>query len=270
MQSFASGALQRKFAKKEGSWAFMQPILSSKVSMYNSLLLFCCKNHLFCAPMFPHRYCLVTLETGEESQMRESLAGTAWPELERDKKRILADHKWLRGKWRLHERREVSKYCEEERTRSLFCSRHDVWELYGWPYLLPNETDKWGGDELSRCKNSAMACKLRTGNCNTAPMNVSFATVVMISLMQTVADKFITVFSRKVTPVINHFLRKYLLSLFVINGSRWLMPCWDNMVTGLSQVMAGTGPEVLHVESINDQHGDNITRRVANDIIQAR
>ena len=107
MQSFASGALQRKFAKKEGSWAFMQPILSSKVSMYNSLLLFCCKNHLFCAPMFPHRYCLVTLETGEESQMRESLAGTAWPELERDKKRILADHKWLRGKWRLHERREV-------------------------------------------------------------------------------------------------------------------------------------------------------------------
>ena len=42
------------------------------------------------------------------------------------------------------------------------------------------------------------------------------------------------------------------------------------MVTALSQEMAGTGPEVLHVESINDLHGDNITRRVANDIIQAR
>ena len=265
MQSFAGGALQRKFAKKEGSWAFMQPILSSKVFMCNSLLLFCCKNHVFCAPMFPHRYCLVTLETGEpDERITDSPGGLGW-----DKKRILADHKWLRGKWRLHERREVSKYCEE-RNRSLFCSRHDVWELYGWPYLLPNETDKWGGDELSRSKNSAMACKLRTGNCNTAPMNVSFATVVMISLMQTVADKFITVFSRKVTPVINHFLRKYLLSLFVIkNGSRWLMPCWDNLVTGLSQEMAGPGPEVLHVESINDLHGDNITRRVANDIIQA-
>ena len=32
IQSFA-GALQRKFANWEGSWAFMQPILSSKISI---------------------------------------------------------------------------------------------------------------------------------------------------------------------------------------------------------------------------------------------
>ena len=47
------------------------------------------------------------------------------------------------------------------------------------------------------------------------------------------------------------------------------------MVTGLvPQVMASAaifpGPEMLHVESINDQQGDNITWRVANDIILAR
>ena len=69
----------------------------------------------------------------------------------------------------------------------------------------PNETDKW--EEVSRRKNSALACKLRTATQRWGSWEgysedeCEFAVVVMISLMQTEADKFITVFSRKVTPV---------------------------------------------------------------------
>ena len=156
----------------------------------------------------PLLYWLVTLET-VESQMRESLAARTWPSLnwaQPDKKRIPADHKWLRGKWRLHEWGEVSKYCDEQRGQALFSSQHDVWELYGWPYLLPNETDKWRGGELSRRKNSALDCKLRTatqrwGSWEGYSEDECEFAVVVISLMQTVADKCITVFSRKVTPV---------------------------------------------------------------------
>ena len=115
--------------------------------------------------MFPHRYCLGTLleASGENHSKKPALRPELGPELERDKKRIFADHKWLRGKWWLHEVgwansvmvRGTSQQC-------LFCFWHDVRELYGCSYLLPNETDKWGGDQVSRGKNSALPCKLRS------------------------------------------------------------------------------------------------------------
>ena len=219
--------------------------------------------------------------------MRESLAARTWPSLnwaqQTRRGARLTTSGWGGNDGFTSEERWANIVMR--RGQPVFCSQHDVWELYGWPYLLPNETDKWRGGELSRRKNSALACKLRTATHYTAlrePGGVQRGWMWVCScgdgdLSHANCSRQIYngVFMKSHANAINHFLRNYLLSLWVINGGRWWVARWDNLVTGLvPQVMASAaifpGPEVLHVESINDQQGDNITQRVANDIILAR
>ena len=167
--------------------------------------------------MFPHRYCLVTLETGK-SQMRESLAARAWTELEWDKKRILADHKWLRGEM------TASRELRGEQILWGVCFVPDtLWESF-MAGLIYYPMKQINGEEMNWAAAKILQW-LAHWTLRTAAQR-RWMWVLQLSgddLSHANCGRQIYngVFTESHATVINHFLRKYLLSLWVRNGSRW-------------------------------------------------